>query len=225
MTDPNENQDTVIVAEYTLGLMDPAEAKAFAIKLTEDSKLRAEYIRWTEHFSKLSNEIEAVEPPAHLKANIHKRLFGEVETTTSAGGWFNLRWAGALAFTCVLAIMLYINMPATFTPTYTAQLSSEENALNLTALYDENKQSLKLASFQGTPAPGRDFELWLIVAEQAPVSLGVMTSIANKSIMIPSDLAGSLNGATLALSDEPLGGSPTGSPTGAVLVAGTVQAI
>ena len=225
MTDLKKNQDTVLVAEYTLGLMDPTEAESFAKKITQDSTLKAEYIRWSEHFNNLANEIEEVEPPARLKADIYKRLFSEAETDSTESSWFNFRWAGALVFTSVLAVMLYLNMPASFSPGYTAQLSSEEINLSVTALYDQQQQSLKMTNFTGIAAPGRDFELWLIVADNAPVSLGVLAASTSRNINIPSEFAASVNGATLALSDEPVGGSPTGSPTGEVLVAATVEAI
>jgi len=225
MTDIKENQDTVLVAEYTLGLMEPKEAKDFAERLTHDAGLHAEYIRWTEYFAKLSNEIEAVEPPESLKADIQKRLFGEPEPERTPGSWFNIRWAGGLALALILAIVVLIDSPAPFTPTYTAQLTSADNNLAVTALYDEQLQALKMTSFTGTPAAGRDFELWVIIGDQAPVSLGVMSSLKKGAITVAPALAKSINGATLALSDEPLGGSPTGSPTGAVLVTATIQAI
>ena len=225
MTDITENQDTVLVAEYTLGLMEPSDAKGFAERLTQDAGLRTEYIRWTEYFAKLSDEIEAVEPPEHLKASIQKRLFGESEPEKTTSSWFNFRWVSGLVLASILAVMVFINAPDPFTPTYSAQLTSEDSSLKAIALYDLKHQSLKMASFTGTPAFGRDFELWVIVGDQAPVSLGVMTSLKNGAITIPAELTGSLAGATLALSDEPEGGSPTGSPTGAVLVAATIQAI
>lgn len=226
MTDIEENQDTVLVAEYTLGLMEPHEAKAFAERMEQDADLRAEYIRWTEHFANLSESIEEVAPPSQLKADIHTRIFGKSEEPTpSLFGGFNLRWLSGLALACVVGVLVFVSMPEKFTPTYTAQLISEDQTLKFTAMYDQKKQSLRVSSLLGTPAVGRDFELWAIVGDNAPVSLGVITPLIDNDVQIPAELADTLSGATLAMSDEPQGGSPTGSPTGAVLVAAPIQAI
>jgi anti-sigma-K factor RskA len=62
--------------------------------------------------------------------------------------------------------------------------------------------------------------LWLIAEGGAPVSLGLLEPQGPSRITVPDDLRPVLAGATLAVSDEPPGGSPTGQPTGAVLAAG-----
>ena len=62
--DPQENQDTVLVAEYALGLMERTEAAAFAKRLEDESELRADYIIWSEYLTGLSSEVPMVVPPA-----------------------------------------------------------------------------------------------------------------------------------------------------------------
>ena len=61
-------------------------------------------------------------------------------------------------------------------------------------------------------------ELWLIPADGVPRSIGVIP-VAERTAMVlsPQILAALAAGTTLAISDEPAGGSPTGQPTGAVL--------
>jgi anti-sigma-K factor RskA len=65
--------------------------------------------------------------------------------------------------------------------------------------------------------------LWLIAGGNAPVSLGVLPDSGIVALAFPVDLKDQLRGATLAISDEPDGGSPTGQPTGAVLATGVVS--
>src|SRR5260370_24305031 len=68
----------------------------------------------------------------------------------------------------------------------------------------------------------RAYELWLIPSgETRPRSLGLVQPGQPIRLDIPSDLAGRVTpDATLAVSLEPPGGSPTGLPTGPVVAAG-----
>ena len=79
----------------------------------------------------------------------------------------------------------------------------------------------------GASAPqGRAQELWLIAdADSAPISLGLLGGEQQIVVPVAESLRGALEGATLAVSDEPEGGSPTGAPTGPVLAAGQITAL
>lgn len=60
-------------------------------------------------------------------------------------------------------------------------------------------------------------ELWLI-ADGTPVSLGLLPTAGTGTLKLPAGVAGDT--LTLAVSLEPVGGSPTGQPTGPVLTSG-----
>ena len=77
----------------------------------------------------------------------------------------------------------------------------------------------------GEEAQGRAFELWAIVPEAAPVSLGLMQEGAAMRVTLPENLRNRGAEITLAISDEPAGGSPTGAPTGDVLAAAALVEI
>jgi len=69
----------------------------------------------------------------------------------------------------------------------------------------------------------RSLELWLIPAgpNQRPHSLGLIQPGQPIRLELPRDLIGRVTpDATLAVSVEPPGGSPTGQPTGPVIAAG-----
>ena len=71
---------------------------------------------------------------------------------------------------------------------------------------------------------GREAELWIIPEGQKPISLGVIPQDAPTRIAAPANLSGAGHyTATLAITDEPLGGSPSGNPTGSVRAAGKFQ--
>ena len=72
----------------------------------------------------------------------------------------------------------------------------------------------------------RAIELWLILPDQRPRSLGLIQPGQPIRLTIPPDLAGRLTpDAALAVSLEPPGGSPTGQPTGPVIASGKLTSL
>src|SRR5262249_45890961 len=72
----------------------------------------------------------------------------------------------------------------------------------------------------------RAIELWLILPNQRPRSLGLIPPGQPIRLSIPPDLAGRLTpDAGLAVSLEPPGGSPTGQPTGPVIASGKLTGL
>jgi anti-sigma-K factor RskA len=69
-------------------------------------------------------------------------------------------------------------------------------------------------------------ELWLIPADGVPRSLGVIGLGGTQRVTLaPTLLELVADGAVLAVSLEPVGGSPTGAPTGPVIATGRLTAI
>ena len=230
------DKDRLLVAEYTLGLLDPKDVAALEKRLPQEPQLRTEFIFWSEKFALLTNELPGVTPSAQVKIAIRQRLFAETAANTSdtsASSWwawiFSPKGLGSAVMAVVLAFGLVYLIPKPFTPDYTAVLQTQDNNLVINAHYDADKHLLRMTPIKGQPAPRRDIELWLIAGDGLPVSLGVLKNIesstTHQDILLPRELSVNINGATLALSDEPLGGSPTGQPTGAVLATAIVQVI
>lgn len=75
--------------------------------------------------------------------------------------------------------------------------------------------------------PGKSFELWMVPGGQAaPVSLGVIKTDRAQTVRLTaaaSQMLSTIQG--LAVSVEPEGGSPTGAPTGPVILSGPVVAV
>ena len=72
----------------------------------------------------------------------------------------------------------------------------------------------------------RSMQLWLIPAGDRPHSLGLIARGQPVRLIVPADLAGRLTSdATLAVSLEPQGGSPTGQPTGPVIANGKLTSL
>ena len=76
-----------------------------------------------------------------------------------------------------------------------------------------------------TPNPGRTYELWIIPPGGGkPIGAGTfgVDASGNAIVNIPMP-AGVSAAAAIAVSDEPTGGSPTGGPTGPVVLMGAIS--
>ena len=227
----NEHNDSLLVAEYALGLLGQDEAADFEERLRHEPELRADYKNWSEHFATLYDGVEEVSPPSVLKGNIEDRLFKEpaiasTEAQPKSSPWFwPVNWVSSIVLATLIGFIFYHSQQELFQAEYAASLQTEDQSLQVLASYDGSRNLLKVSSSKGLPASGRSHELWLIAGNKPPVSLGILSAINDKSISLPEALALVVVGSTLAISDEPAGGSPTGSPTGAVLTSAKVLEI
>lgn len=215
-------EDEALAAEYVLRLLDADAERAFEERLLNEPELRRQVQFWEAEFALLNDDLEDVAPPPSVKS----RVLAEVtaETTPPRRGWI---WAWiafptlvAIATAVFLVLSPQLSDPA-FDPAFHATLVSEDGALRIEAGYAPDGNLFRVIPEQGMPAPGRDFELWVIGdGADAPVSLGVIPEDRETTFEISPDIAALIEGGTLAVSDEPEGGSPTGAPTGAILAAG-----
>lgn len=228
-TTPQGN-DSLLAAEYVLRLLKPAEERAFETRLLEERPLMAEVAVWTNHFSGMDAEVAEVTPDTHVKKSLQARLFGEEEKAKPSfferlGLWQAVSFAsfGLAAFLAWQT--LQVPEPAQQPqrgPLYVSEIAAEDQSLRLVAVYDSDAGQLKINRTAGAAAEGRALELWAIAEGNAPVSLGVLPETPEAGVAIPAELRGGVGALTLAISDEPPGGSPTGAPTGDVLAVGKV---
>lgn len=213
-------------AEYALGLLPEDERPAFEARLATDRDLQVEVAAWQEHLADLAlADVTEVAPPPQLGKRLEALLFKTEEPSI----WRSL-WPYALGGVAA-ALLLWVTMATDLllpddgvAPTLQAELAPtpDGEGLLLTAQVDTETGQVQVIRAAGAPPQGRVLELWLIAGDAAPVSLGLLDADASTVLVLPRDLLASLSGATLAISDEPPGGSPTGAPTGAVRAAGTL---
>lgn len=219
-------EDGTLAAEYVLGVLPDAERKAYAVRLPSDASLRAQVQFWEQQFSSFNGDYASANPPPALRAAVHERLFG---ADVKSGFWQSLGFWRTLSFATLAALALTFAVPYALktTPQATsiAELSGETKAVKLAVSYDVASATIRYNRVEGQAAAGRDFELWVIIGKDAPVSLGVIPASASGTIKVPSQLAAKISDAVLAISDEPKGGSPTGKATGAVLSVGKLTPI
>ena len=218
-----------LCAEYILGTLRGGARRRFEAALLKEPLVALRLRHWeataTPRFSKM---IE-VEPPAHL----WRKLERELELSRYRLPWYQRTgfwkgWASAAtaAMLILLAATLWSPRSAPPTTVQIAQLTAAGGATQVSAQRTSDGGTLVLKANRPVLAgPNQSYELWLIPGPgAAPISLAVLGNL-DASIALSSNLAAQLRaGATLAISTEPAGGSPTGQPTGAVILAGQITA-
>lgn len=228
--DRDERPDDVLAAEYVLGVLTADERGRFAARLETEPALKDKVRFWTEQLAPMADAVDPVTPPQTAFAGIEERLFPAQQP--ASGWWSSLPLWRGLAITSIAALVavgIYLvslpGLPDQDGRNYVAQISGDADAVQLVAYIDADRKRLTLSRTDGAPQEGRDFELWLIEGDNSPVSLGVLPADTVTTLAVPDGVGERLAGAVLAISDEPLGGSPTGQPTGAVLATGAIVEI
>lgn len=207
--------DDLLAAEYVLGVLSHPDRLAATARLRNDAGFAALVAAWEKRLAPLSEEVESIQPPDMLQ-RIEDRLFGiPPHPTRSPQGWLPRWLAGGVLSVLLLAAVLFVLLPSDPAP-LAARLSAQGQELVISATWQDGQ--LTFVHEAGPPSGDQaSYELWLIGPSGVPESLGVINVVPHSTPMPELD-----EGVTLAVSLEPPGGSPTGSPTGPVLVSGVV---
>ncbi|SDE01272.1 Anti-sigma-K factor RskA [Paracoccus isoporae] len=222
-------RDIATAGEYVLGTLPLAEREAFRRRLLAEPALAAEVTRWESHFDPIADEVRPVGPPPTAWPKVERRLFAAPSDRIAAGAarlWKLLALGSALA-AAVLVALLWLGQPdRTEEPLlWVSDMVSADSSVRLTALYDETDGDMRVSVAGTPPSPGRDFELWLIQGDLAPISLGVMPHEGHTQMPVPPDLQTLVANATLAITDEPSGGAPGGVATGPIVAQAEMRRI
>jgi len=227
--------------EYVLGTLAGAECEAFRAALATDPQLQAEVREWERRLAPLAGAISPETPSPAVWSAIESRLAAATaaqasdstavrEATTAAV--LRLRrsvvlWrgvaavAGALAAALILFVAWGGRWPAPEHGQEFVAVVNRGGDLPALIVRVDTQEGVVTVRALGAEAPqGKSLELWYIGAGKAPKSLGVVEN-ASGPIVIPAVLRqGGVEGATIAVTAEPKGGSPTGGPTGPIVYSG-----
>jgi anti-sigma-K factor RskA len=223
----DHNDDVTLAGEYALHLMDAEQRRAFEARLDAEPALRRLVVEWDEQLVPLADNFAEQHPPKAVKTRIDAVLFPAAQKQS----WSLWRLLAGSAAAAAIAVAALVTLPldrapTPFAPSLVAEIAAEDQSLVVVASYAPETGILRVDRQAGAAPSGRVLELWLIAeGAAAPVSLGVLPADAVTDITLPADLIPAIAGGTLAISEEPVGGSPTGTPTGAVLAVGEVVAI
>ena len=225
----------LIAAEYVLGTLAGSARRRFEKMLWNDANLRLLVDKWSNKIDTLAADIVPVTPPEHVFLSLKERLNLTPRPNpaeSSFGGWGKLafwRSATALAMATSFVLALYVGIylpkpePA---PVYVAVLNNEaaQSSWIIKTNVAARELSIETVSPQ-TITADKAFELWLLPANKsAPISVGLVQNQGITTLALPTQLSTDfIKTAGLAISLEPMGGSPTGLPTGPVLYQGKLQ--
>ena len=230
---PDQARDA-LAAELALGLLN-GQARAEALRLQlADPGFAAQVAAWEARFARLADEVAPVAPDAWLWDKIADRLPAEPASGTGAVVTLETRlsrWrmaaVGSGAVAAALALVLLTQAPPLPLPTPTPQLAvarieGDAAGALVRARYDGDK-GVMLLRIEGLEPGQLAPELWVIPAGGAPVSLGQIAPSGTASVtMDPRTRALVQDGATLAITLEPVSSTPHAAPSSAPIAAGKI---
>jgi len=224
-----------LAADYVTGTLRGPARRRFEALLPAHANLRAAVRGWQDRLMPLTATIPPQRPSPQLWQRIEARIGGAAAPAPAAaparGWWAQLAfWRGLAALATVAALSLavllaapgpaqppiIVVMNATTPPAGTAP-GAIVPASFVASISGDGRAVVTRPLTGVSVEADRALELWAIAGSNAPRSLGLIS--ANAATVVRR---GRLPAGTdaLAVSLEPPGGSPTGTPTGPVLFVG-----
>jgi anti-sigma-K factor RskA len=210
---PREEDDT-LAAEYVLGVLELTERAAVEARLKHDAGFAALVADWELKLGGL-NDGFAEAPAPNLLPQIEARLFPKTPAAKKSGFGLSFGWLSGALVAAVLALASIATLVPP-RPELVASLATADNRLAYRVTHFGD--TLQITRVAGVPAvTGQVHELWIIAPDANPVSLGLLE---DKPLIVSYPVPP--EGFTFAVSIEPEGGSPTGQPTGPVILTAVV---
>jgi anti-sigma-K factor RskA len=239
-TPADEGNDNLRYAEYVLGVLDADARAAVAQEVQTTDEAAAAVALWQRRLMPLSEQIGEVTPGPYVWARIRDDLRLDVPAASAqpvknAGLWNNLalwHWLGMGATAVAVALLVVIAVPRPQPPPVVASagymvstIQQDNGIAGWTATMDlDRARMIVVPAAPAALASGRAPELWLIPEGGKPISVAMIKPDAPTTIALDPSLLAKLGPkALLAVSVEPIGGSPTGQPTGAVIAKGSIS--
>jgi len=239
-----EDAPDMAAAELALGLLEGEERAHALRRMLAEHGFAQEVERWRMHLAPLFDLWPAMEAPPGVLGRVERTIDGShVAPVAAVPVKRSLFWpvAAGLSSVAAAAMLVVIVMRPIAVPgpasqpvppiaaarasMLVASIDRGKAGAPVTAVYDPNSADLRL-----TPAAladsDRSAELWVIAGDGVPHSLGLLKTSGASSLKVNRDNRARLAaGATLAVSIEPIGGSPTGLPTGPVVAKGVLSQV
>jgi anti-sigma-K factor RskA len=227
MIPENSEELHMLAGEYVLGVLEAADADEVAAALATNAELRRAVAFWEEKLHPLSGFASSAEPPSEVWQAIEARINATAPKPAAQRFWDNIalwRWSTAGFAAAAAALLLWIAVTPAPGPSFVAVLRPPQQDQASWVATAGRSGLVVRAVTAATPPSDRTFELWAIApGATRPRSLGVIPPDGELKLSpLPPDLR---EGATLAISIEPVGGSPTQQPTGPVVFVGSVKAV
>jgi len=215
-----------LCGEYLLGTLRGRARRRFERALREEPRVATRLAYWQRAYLPKPSKMIELEPPTR----VWRQLERELQLARYRTPWHRRLgfWRGlAVAATAALALGIgfeVLRPVATEPAVQIAELEGKADVARVVARLSRDGRTLELKAARAVIAgQNQSYELWLLPAEGGPpVSLAVLGSL-DARFPVPSAQAERLRtGGKLAVSVEPAGGSPTGAPTGPVILVGSI---
>jgi len=236
---PELSETEALAAEHALGVLSSAERRAAEQRMAEEPAFAALVEAWRERLAPMSDRLSPVAPPDRVWAAVLRAL--PANDNQAARGVLRF-WRGATAASLSLAaaslaaaVFMANRPPEVIQPPTPGQLLNASLVSQsgapvplFVAAYDPVRKALIVTSLV---KPGGDpahvHELWVIPADGKPRPLGFIEPGKTRAMPMPPALLPSLaEGAAIAVSVEPPGGSPkVDTPSGPIAAVGKLAKI
>ncbi len=229
-----------LASEYVLGTLRGPARRRFEAMLHDDRALRESVAAWEAHLTPLAERLPAIEPSKRVWQRIEARISPRAALVDTSllerlSFWKRLG-VGASAVSAALLVALFagnaarqkIDAPliaAADTPPMIAAVLEEEGEPRM--MIDQHRAGILMVRMikPWQPMPGVSKQLWLVMKDGTMASLGLIDDNADTRIVNAALDAKLADGSMFAISKEPLGGSPTGQPTGMVFCKGMIAKV
>ena len=204
-----------LAAEYVLGTLRYRARRRFERWLLSP-QVGALVKAWEERLAGLEPQLTPVKPPATVWHGIEDKLELRKLQRRPATRWMAI----AASLLVVVAAGLFFALPGGPKVTETSTLAADAQTIywRVEVLGDRQELNVRAQSVYDLPT-GKAHELWALPEGGAPVSLGLLPQMGDRRVVLTAAQRTALaNSKQIAVSLEPEGGSPTGAPTGPVLL-------
>lgn len=227
-----EERKNALASEYVLGTLHGRARIRFQALLMQHRSLRHVLWQWESRLNTLGSSLPAIAPRPELWQKIQHQLgFDQAELPANVirmpqvpGKPANNRtwqWLTGAATAAALVLAIFIVQPKAPVERLQTQIAvvQSEKAEALWSI-ELGKNELSVSATENFKAlPDQDYELWMVAADgRPPVSLGLLPK-QGKLTLPRKAILDQVKIAALAVSQEPLGGSPNGQPTKVLYVA------
>lgn len=215
----------LLAGEYVVGTLSTAERAAVDRRMLDHPALGRAVAEWHERLAPLAADLGPVVPRPEVWNRIRRSLSDRGRVVRLP--WWNRVgiWRGLTALATVAAAAVAAVFLSAAPPQLMAVLNDAEGRPVWLLRTAEDDRGLLTRLLGAVPPVERVPELWLVPSSGVPVSLGLLEPTGyNRRPLSPEIERMLVAGATLAVSLEPPGGSPTGQPTGPVISTGALVA-
>lgn len=219
-----------LAADYVAGTLRGGARRRFESLLGAHPALSCAVRAWEARLMPLTATLPPVQPSPQVWRRIEARLRGTVSAPARDSGWTRLAlWRGLAGVASVAAIGMSVlwalpgPVEAPLLVVLSAPAADGGAALaSFVASVSADGRAMVTRPLTQVPVQAdRSLELWALPPEGAPRSLGVISpkgaTVVQRGRLLDDT-------ATLAVTLEPRGGSPSGKPTGPMLYVGKLGA-